>query len=424
MALANSSVTIDRAYFDTLVRRANHNNDVFSSASDASVALSRDEYESLLLTARQFSNLKHNLIGAGVTEENITALIQDGDSLTPQAHTSDNPTSQYEETEDGGARLASATQSYAKFRFRARPAYNTHFGHGQREYDGGGANRRYTDKQHDWADDDFPVDNLSPPYSAEEPTSELSSQRPLNHAQNMGRPQFARVCKRTIALCGLFDTTTHLDVTSAVRGGILVDIFLRPADHMALVSFLREEDAVRYYDHARKNDLYIQNKRVFIRWGDRHFHLAGHVANKVAIGATRNLILRRCDPSLTEDALRDDLDHIHNLAVIKVDFVGSSCYIKTNSIHNAMFARTCMISRAKYRGSKIEWDVDECAQPIETVQKAPLKPPTPRAIPTKSKPVVGLNRFDMLRIDDDDNDESDDKFDTSTEMPGTVGVTA
>jgi hypothetical protein len=39
------------------------------------------------------------------------------------------------------------------------------------------------------------------------------------------------------------------------------------------------------------------------------------------------------------------MDHIHNLVVIKVEFLGASCYIKTNSVHNAMFARTCMMSR-------------------------------------------------------------------------------
>ncbi len=48
---------------------------------------------------------------------------------------------------------------------------------------------------------------------------------------------------------------------------------------------------------------------------------------------------------MTEDIIRDDLEHIHNLVVIKVEFVGSSCYIRTNSVHNAMFARTCMMSR-------------------------------------------------------------------------------
>lgn len=58
------------------------------------------------------------------------------------------------------------------------------------------------------------------------------------------------------------------------------------------------------------------------------------------------MIIRRCHPNQTEERIRDHLEHIHNLVVIKIDFIGSSCYIQTNSVHNAMFARTCMMSRA------------------------------------------------------------------------------
>lgn len=78
---------------------------------------------------------------------------------------------------------------------------------------------------------------------------------------------------------------------------------------------------------------------------------------------------------------------------------------------------------SKYKGSKIEWDVDECSQPIEVAQKAPAKP---QQAPAAQKPPVSMqNRFATLRLDDDD-DESDDKFDTSSEFrsPSTVNVTA
>lgn len=85
--------------------------------------------------------------------------------------------------------------------------------------------------------------------------------------------------------------------------------------------------------------------QVDVRWSDRHFILPGHVASKLAMGTTRNLVIRRCDPRHTAAIIRDDLEHIHNLVVIKIEFIGSSCHIKTNSIHNAMFARTCMMSR-------------------------------------------------------------------------------
>ena len=76
------------------------------------------------------------------------------------------------------------------------------------------------------------------------------------------------------------------------------------------------------------------------------FVLPGHVANKIAIGATRNLVIHNRSPKHTEEAIRDDLEHIHNLVVIKISVSGDNVYISTNSVHNAMFARTCMMSRA------------------------------------------------------------------------------
>lgn len=129
---------------------------------------------------------------------------------------------------------------------------------------GGGLGDRQVDRHLDWADADPTGDDYSPSYSADGRTPDLNNERsyaPVGQIQNSQRPQYARMCKRTLALSGLPENTTHKDVTNVVRGGMLLDIFLRAAEHVALVSFLREEDAVRFYDHARKNDVYIKNKR-------------------------------------------------------------------------------------------------------------------------------------------------------------------
>ena len=67
---------------------------------------------------------------------------------------------------------------------------------------------------------------------------------------------------------------------------------------------------------------------------------------------------------VSEDQIRDHLDHIHNLVVVDVYFKNGDAYISTNSIHNALFARTCMMSRTVYRGTRIDWVPDECAVPL------------------------------------------------------------
>ncbi|KAJ2984574.1 hypothetical protein NUW58_g5990 [Xylaria curta] len=436
-------VTIDRAYFETLVRRANYNNDglgVLSFAGDdkTTVLVPKREYEGLLLLSRQFANLKTSLMGAGVTEENIAVghfsrdlghvdncnqtLIQDATS-PPQTDPYVVVTPPYSGNQSDGLGMDSkqAGCSAPTFRTTSYTTYSPAANNtpGNIPYFNAEHKLCTFEENHDWGGHERLGGTFTPSYSADGPADIH-----MDSLRLKSQPPYARTCKRTVLLCGLPAFTTLGDVTSVVRGGQLLDVFLRSAEHIASVSFVREDDAIQFYDNARKNDIYIKSKRIFIKWADRHFILPGHVANKVAAGATRNLIIRRCGAHHTEDSVRDDLEHIHNLIVVKVEFVGGSCYIKTNSVNNAMFARTCMMSRAKYKGSKIEWDVDECEQPFEMVQKT-LTKSLPQRVPSIKTHVTNTrNRFDMLRVDDDDNNESDDKFDTSSEMPSTIDVTA
>lgn len=70
-----------------------------------------------------------------------------------------------------------------------------------------------------------------------------------------------------------------------------------------------------------------------------------YLARKVTQGATRNLVIHECRHDITEQIVRDDLEHIHNLAVVSVDIIGDKCYISTNSIAGATTAKACMMSR-------------------------------------------------------------------------------
>jgi hypothetical protein len=74
--------------------------------------------------------------------------------------------------------------------------------------------------------------------------------------------QFLRNAKRTILLTNLPEAATHADVTEAIKGGMLLDIFLRSQDRAASVSFLDENDANNFFRYAKRNDLYIRGKRV------------------------------------------------------------------------------------------------------------------------------------------------------------------
>lgn len=198
---------------------------------------------------------------------------------------------------------------------------------------------------------------------------------------------------RTLYFTGFNSRTTYRDLCSVIKGGKLLSISMR-SEKSATVTFL--DAAADYLAWVRRNDIYLNGKRVEVRWAERQFKLNGHIQNKIENGATRNILIRNAlEKGFTEAQIRDDMEHIHNLVVIEVRFLDGHAYIYTNSVHNALFAKTCMMSRTTYRGCKISFFPDECDQPL------PARTVVPKAMPTEParKKTPLANRFDMLNVD-------------------------
>ncbi|EHK21293.1 uncharacterized protein TRIVIDRAFT_128228, partial [Trichoderma virens Gv29-8] len=202
---------------------------------------------------------------------------------------------------------------------------------------------------------------------------------------------------RSVQLLNIPEDATYADITAVVRGGILFDISIMRRSSTATVTFAESSAAEAYYVHVRNNCLYIKNKKAS-QASDRFQHLHEHFAKRIANGTTRNLVLRNCSPTHTETSIRKDLDHIHGLEIVSIKFRSGMCHISTNSVASAMYARTCMISRLKYKGSRLEWDVDECAQPLDQVPARPRRrAPFPTALIRRS--VYMSNRFQLLEAE-------------------------
>lgn len=148
--------------------------------------------------------------------------------------------------------------------------------------------------------------------------------------------------------------------------------------------------------------------QINVSWSVRQFILAPYVSQQLRGGASRNLVVRHYDRRITAESIRADLEHIHNLSVINIEFSGLDCYISINSITAASFARTCMMSRlyvflswyrtiltaacSPYRGSRIEWAPDECMQSLGQ----PKSKTATRTTMAQTK--ANLNRFSLLEI--------------------------
>ncbi|KAJ4116230.1 hypothetical protein NW768_011019 [Fusarium equiseti] len=225
--------------------------------------------------------------------------------------------------------------------------------------------------------------------------------------------------QRSVQLLNLIPGITHGDIAGIVRGGPLLEIFLRARDNTATVSFVRESDAVAFFDHTQIHGLYFKDRKIHTKWSSYQYVVKGQVAYHLVRGASRNFVIRKRDPNTTAQSLRNDLDHIHNLHVIGIEFDRDNCFVSTSSINAAIFARNCILSRLEYKNSRIEWVADECAQPLESLPFVAKSPPpasyvkeqnhSAPALPSR-KNLMG-NRFQLLDLSDTDRSNGDDSSD-------------
>ncbi|KAI9700764.1 MAG: hypothetical protein M1836_002133 [Candelina mexicana] len=397
-----ATVTIDKIYFETLLRRAEFHapqDNLRSSADSSTVTIPKIDHHNLMRWAKEYYTLREALLGGGISTETLELLVN-GNGVHEQGPSTSIATVTGNNTEDGGVAtkqpVVSSVEGGIPALTRGNAGYSVqndspnHGNGGWRLGEGhGGRQQSFS-----------PDDAFSPLDSSEHYLNGGTFSRPE-------KQQIPRNDQRTVLMTNLSDRAIHKDVINVIRGGALLDIFLRTNDRSASISFVDGVAAQEFINYVKRNDIYIHGKRVEVRWNDRQFTLPNHVAGKIGIGATRNLVLRNINDKVTDARLRDDLDHIHNLVVIDITFENGCAYISLNSVHNALFARTCMMSRGCYKGMRIEWYPDECAAPL------PKPPPVPKrsnGLPPSDNSKSMVNRFNLLNMEGtEDGSEADDE---------------
>ncbi|KAI9846773.1 MAG: hypothetical protein M1837_003622 [Sclerophora amabilis] len=405
-----ATVTIDKAYFETLLRRAEfHTSEGIPTLPLPleTVTIPKADYDDLSRLAGEYNTLREALFRGGLNTETLELLIN-GNSASPKdvndppaLSTSENASDSGGVTFDEGVNLSFPSNT---------PGFSQDHPHAHTPFNQPGYNTRSLGH-------DVNGSPVSPsPFGKGTPAANSM------FLENDRHQLYGRSDKRTICFSNLSERATHKDIVGVVQGGMLLDVYMRTQDRSASISFVNGTSALDFFNHAKRNDIYIAGKRVSrirpsinheplsdaalqveIRWNERQFILPNHVARKLASGASRNLVLHNVHDGITDQRLREDLDHIHNLVVIDVVFQKSNIYVSLNSVHNALFARTCLMSRGTYKGVRIDFDEDKCAAPVPKPQYTP-KRETPRLPTKKAMPVV--NRFQLLNMDASSDDES------------------
>lgn len=212
-----------------------------------------------------------NLIRGGVNNETITVSASDlFDSHTrcfhllhPISQSKSNHTLQLLSTvQPDDASQAPVSQSEASGRRQSSFASSRSSSslHAVSDRFGGvsGFRRPYHDGHAHWNNDEAIShdEDLDTGHSTHDP-GEIGTDR--QYPQRRIAP---RTANRTILLSNLAERTTHADITNVIRGGQLVEIFIRYKDRSATVSFVHEEECKAFFEHVRRHDLYINQKRV------------------------------------------------------------------------------------------------------------------------------------------------------------------
>jgi len=382
-----------------LLRRAEFHvsgEDLTTPLNLPTVTIPKCDHDNLLRMAQEYNTLRDALYRGGIPLETMEILISGDSALqSPTEELADHTTYRTGDFASNKAQsrpvqLSSPSSTFAPSSTNPYRSMRAHSGNGPASGRRGSNGRDYGychDENSMLSDIDRDDHHLSVPPSE--------------------RQHFARNEQRTILIKNLSDRVTHKDIVDVVRGGAVLDIYIRSTDKSASVSFVEGAAAQAFMSYAKRNDIYIHGKRVEVSWNDRQFILPGHVAGKIHAGASRNLIVRGVHPNITAERIREDLDHIHNLIVIDIHFHQGDAFISLNSVHNSLFARTCMMSRGAYKNARIEWYPDQCAQPLPKIQHVPKKENS--APPVKNlNPMV--NRFQMLNMDGtEDGSEEDDE---------------
>ncbi|KUL84039.1 hypothetical protein ZTR_07152 [Talaromyces verruculosus] len=325
--------------------------DYLASQSET-VTILKSQYEDLLRVARQFENLRESLLRGGVSQEDLDVLVNDAVAPLPVVEESVQKSYHQNQQSSNGTSPAARKPPTGPASTNFRPNY-----------------KLIPPKTH--KHDPYPTgDSIEEEDDDEQELEELEDRDPQTDEQQEQSPAADGPDdddeQHTIEMRNLPDRCTHFDITRSICGGALVQIYVRFIERMARVTFVDAAAAREFLARGKRIGFYIHNQKVDLSWSDREFSLRPYIKQSITHnGATRNLIIRNTNANITPALIREHLDHIHNLIVIniKIDHTNRSICICTNSVHNAMFARSCMRSRATYKGMKIDFGVDECAAP-------------------------------------------------------------
>ncbi|RJE17143.1 hypothetical protein PHISCL_10520, partial [Aspergillus sclerotialis] len=126
---------------------------------------------------------------------------------------------------------------------------------------------------------------LTPEY-----TEEDDAQEEVSGESNEQTGDAITTAKRSLTISGLSPATTLQSLAQVLKGGAILQMYMRPQHGSAHVSFVDPTAAHNFLRYARTNDISIGRKKVKVAWENRQTQMSPSFAKIVqSLGRTRNL---------------------------------------------------------------------------------------------------------------------------------------
>ena len=101
-----------------------------------------------------------------------------------------------------------------------------------------------------------------------------------DHIEDRSQPFENNHDQRSLVFKGISNRTTLADLARVIRGGQILNFFIRPQERQAHVSFVSAEAAEAFYLYSKRSDIYVLDKRVCLPT-----RCAAQPANRVSGGS-------------------------------------------------------------------------------------------------------------------------------------------
>ncbi|KAL9551466.1 hypothetical protein MBANPS3_004256 [Mucor bainieri] len=175
--------------------------------------------------------------------------------------------------------------------------------------------------------------------------------------------------QRTLYFGNIHPEATYEDLCNIIRGGNLYQIRYFPEKHIAFVTFMDPETALKVHNHASTTGFIIKGRKARVGWG-KPSQIPGAYLLAYHNGATRNVYLGGIDDKFSAEKLRADFSQYGEIELVNLCPEKNCAFVNFTSLSGAVSAIEGLKKfNTEYADIKINYGKDRCSNPWKVMKK-------------------------------------------------------